>query len=200
MQTEDVRRLTQFLFEVGTMRKIIRSHRQVLLTDDMSDNIATHSFRVCLIGYVLAEMEGVDPGKVVLMCLAHDLGEARSNDHNWIHKRYVKEDDTQILEEQLGQLPFQGLFNIALEYHERQSRESVIAKDADVLDQILLLREYSWQGNKEAQHWLDGKRDPQPYNYLRYTTTDSAKELGRALYDEDPASWWDNLHTNIRRD
>ena len=48
------------------MRKTIRMHRQLLLTDDMSDNIATHSFRVAVIGYFLAKMEGADPLKVVM--------------------------------------------------------------------------------------------------------------------------------------
>ena len=201
METTDVRRLAQFLFEVGTMRKVIRMHRQTLLTDDMSDNIATHSFRAALIGIVLAEMEGANIEKVALMGLIHDLGEARTNDHNWIHKRYVGEDEPLVLDEQLGTLPFPFLYDLAKEYHERKTLEAIVAKDADVLDQVLLLREYAWQGNKEAERWLAGKRNPQPYNYVvQYCKTESAKTLGRALYDEDPSSWWENLYTNKRRD
>lgn len=200
METAKVRRLAQFLFEVGTMRKVIRMHRQALLTDDMSDNIATHSFRSQFVGIVLAEMEGADPSKVGLMCLSHDLGEARTNDHNWIHKRYVSEDEPLVLEEQLGSLPFPFLYELAKEYHGRKTLEAIVAKDADVLDQVLLLREYAWQGNKEAQRWLDGKTKPRPYAYLDYVQTESARTLGKALYDEDPASWWENLYTNKRRD
>lgn len=197
---EDRQRFAQFLYEMGTMRKLIRSHRQVLLTDDLSDNIAAHTFRVCMIGYVLARMEGVDPLKVLLMCLTHDTGEARTNDHNWVHKRYVNEVDTQIIEEQLGNLPFRDFFNIATEYTARESRESIVAKDADILDQILLLREYAHQGNREAQEWLEGKREPkQPYNYTKYLRTETAKALGRAIYEESPSSWWKNLYQHTRR-
>ena len=105
MEKQYLQRTAQFLFEVGTMRKIARMHRQGLLTDDMSDNIATHSFRVTVIGFFLAKMEGVDPAKVMLMCLLHDMGESRSNDHNWIHKRYVTVAKLQILADQLGTLP-----------------------------------------------------------------------------------------------
>ncbi len=199
MNPEDLQRIAQFLFEVGTMRKLNRAHRQLLLTDDMSDNISAHSFRVVLIGFFLAKMEDVDPYKVVVMCLTHDLGESRTNDHNWLHKRYVTEADPEILQEQLGTLPFPDLFDIGREYSERQSRESIVAKDADILDQILLLREYSHQGNKEAVRWLEGKREPQPYNYIKYLQTESAKALGRALYDEDPSSWWNHLYTRERR-
>jgi len=196
---EAVRRIAQFLFEVGTMRKIARMHRQTLITDDMSDNIATHSFRVAIIGYFLAHMEGVDASKVVMMCLIHDMGESRTNDHNWIHKRYVKEDEKQVLEEQLGSLPFPGLAELAREYAERKSPEAIVAKDADVLDQILLLREYAHQGNREAQIWLDGKRGKTPYSYTQYARTKSGKALGRVIYDEEPSSWWRALFTSERR-
>ena len=200
MKEEDVTRLVQLLFEVGTMRKVARMHRQVLFTDDLSDNIATHSFRVAFIGFILAKMEDVDWSKVVMMCLLHDTGESRTNDHNWIHKRYVREDEHQVLEEQLGLLPFPELADLAREYVARKTKEAIVAKDADVLDQVLLLREYEWQGNKEAAIWLKGKREARPYAYLEHVTTESAKILGKRLYDEDPSSWWRNLYTNQRRE
>lgn len=195
MNNEELQKVAQFLFEVGTMRKTIRMHRQLLLTDDLSDNIATHSFRVAVIGFFLAKMESADPEKVVLMCLLHDIGESRTNDHNWVHKRYTTEAESEILQEQLGILPFPELFNIASEYNERESKEAIIAKDADILDEVILLREYAWQGNREAQEWLGGKK----INYIKYLKTESAKVLGKTLYDEDPSSWWRNLYTNKRR-
>ncbi|MBN2093896.1 MAG: HD domain-containing protein [Candidatus Zambryskibacteria bacterium] len=200
MENKDLIRMTQFLFEVGTMRKLARMHRQALFTDDMSDNIATHTFRVMVIGFFLAKMEKVDPIKVLMMCLLHDMPESRTNDHNWIHKRYVKEFENEAIKEQLSTLPFQDFYEIALEYEKRESLEAIVAKDADVLDQILLLREYAWQGNREAQMWLDGKREKIEYNYLKYVKTKSAKALGRVIYDEEPSSWWKNLYQNNKRD
>jgi len=190
----DLVKIAQFLYEVGTMRKVARMHRQALLTDDMSDNIATHSFRVVMIGYFLAKLEGADPSKVMLMCLLHDMPEARTNDHNWIHKRYVVEKEDKVIEEQLGTLPFVELVEVAREYNKRESRESIVAKDADVLDQVLLLREYVWQGNREAQEWLDGKKEKKPYNYLKYLKTESAIALGKIIYDAEPSSWWRSLY------
>src|SRR4051812_12792960 len=124
-------RLTDFLFEAGTMRKLIRIHRQPLLADDVSDNIASHSYRVALLGWILAKKEKVDPFKVIGMCLLHDIGEVRSNDHNWIHKKYIKVFNEEILEDQLGSLPFPDFFKASKEYEKRQSKESIIAKEAD---------------------------------------------------------------------
>lgn len=199
METAKLRRIAQFLFEVGTMRKVARMHRQTLLTDDMSDNIATHSFRVAVVGHFLAKLEGVDPAKVMLMCLLHDMGESRSNDHNWIHKRYVAVAEEEILEEQLGTLPFADFAEVTREYERRESKEAIVAKDADILDQLLLLREYDWQGNREANIWLEGKSRKRPYAYLDRLKTESAREVGMAIYHEDPSSWWRDLYTSKRR-
>ncbi len=98
---DNTKRIADFLFEIGTMRKLLRSHRQVLLTDDLSDNIASHSYRVAMIGWLLAKEEGVDVSKVIMMCLLHDIGEIRTNDHNYIHKKYIKEFEDEVIEDQL---------------------------------------------------------------------------------------------------
>ncbi len=197
MENKDLRS-ADFLFELGTMRKLLRMHRQTLLTDDLSDNIAAHSFRVTMIGWILAQKEGADPYKVVMMCLLHDTGEARSNDHNWVNKRYTKIFDEEVIEEQLGTLPFPELKEIALEYKERKTKEAIVAKDADLIDQILLLKEYEWQGNKEAAIWLRGS-DNRGYAQLKNLKLESSLELARAIYDRNPSDWWKGLWTNNDR-
>ena len=196
MSKKDDKRIADFFFEIGTMRKLPRIHRQTLLTDDVSDTIASHSYRVALIGWHLAKMEDVDPNKVVMMCLVHDLGEIRSNDHNWVHKRYVKIFEDEIKEDQLGTLPFDELKEIADEYDERESKEAIVAKDADVLDQILLLREYEWQGNKEVKRWL---HEPEEYDLVGRCKTESGKRLGKEIYDNPPSGWYKGLTTSVNR-
>ncbi len=192
-------RLADFFFEVGTMRKLQRIHRQTLLVEDSSDTIASHSYRVTLIGWHLAKLAGADPYKVVMMCLTHDLSEIRSNDHNWVHKRYVKIYEDEIAKDQLGTLPFTELLDISNEYNARESLESLLAKDADIIDQILLLREYEWQGSREARIMLDGKRNESDARPLDRLKTDVAKALGATLYDRSPSEWWKELSTGENR-
>lgn len=197
------KRLAQFFFEIGTMRKLVRVHRQTLLADDLSDNIAAHSYRTSVIGWCLAKREGVDPYKTVMMCLLHDTSEARSGDHNWVNKRYVKIFDDEIRADQLGSLPFPELKEIADEYQERQSKESIVAKDADLLDQILLLKEYAWQGNREAEVWLKQKSSEtmseSGNRQFKELQTESAIALGRAIFEEAPSDWWNDIWTNKNR-
>ena len=202
MEQPQLKRISEFLFEIGTMRKLPRMHRQTLLTDDMSDNIATHSYRVSIIGWFLAKMERANADKVLLMCMLHDMREIRSGDHNWVHKKYVKVFENEIIKEQLGTLPFSDLQETVEEYDKRESKESVIAKDADLLDQILLLREYYWQGNKEAEIWLNGKPGKQnSTNNAQFSNlkTESAKKLGEEIMKEKPSDWWNNIWTYKNR-
>lgn len=197
---EFYKRIANFLFEVGTMRKLPRIHRQVLLSDDTSDTISSHSYRAALIAWFLAKKEGADPYKSVMMSLLHDMEEARTADHNWVHKRYVKIFEDEVREEQFGTLPYPDMKEFLEEYKERKSKEAVIAKQADILDQILLLREYEWQGNKEAVIWLYGKEEKKSgREQIKKLTLPSAKELGEAIYTTDPSSWWDNLATGVNR-
>jgi putative hydrolases of HD superfamily len=190
----DLKRIAGFLYEVGTMRKIIRAHRQTLLSDDFSDTISSHSYRVTMIGYFLAHLEKVDPYKVIVMCMFHDLGETRGGDQNWVNKKYVKVYDDEIHESQIKELlPGSELENLCGEYSERETLESKIAKDADLLDQVLLLREYEHQGNKEAARWLEDNAQ------IKLMYSESAKKLAKEVCSQEPNFWWWNLWTSKRR-
>ncbi len=192
-------KIAHFLYEVGTMRKLMRMHRQVLLTDDMSDSIASHSYRVAIISWFLAKEEGADPYKTVMMSLLHDMAEVRSNDHNWIHKKYVKVFESEIAEDQLGSLPYPDLKDFVDEYEKRECAEAILAKEADLLDQILLLREYEWSGNKEAHIWLYGKGSAKVNAQIERLKTKTGKNLGKLIYKVDPSDWWNNLWTSKNR-
>jgi len=193
-------KIVNFLYEIGSLRRIPRSHRQTLMVNDNADNIASHSFRVAIMGFILAKMEGLDPHKVASMCLLHDLGEIRSGDHNWLHKRYVKVFDDEINKDQLDGLPFSDLYDLSKEYHTRESKEAIVAKDADLLDQILLLKEYEHQGNREATIWLYGKDDEEDHNkQLPMLKTESAKEIGKNIIKMSPSEWWKGVWTNKNR-
>ena len=181
------------------MRRLPRMHRQVLLNDDTSDTIASHSYRVAVIAWFLAKIEGADLYKTMAMGLFHDIAEARTGDHSWLHKKYIKVYEDEVLEDQLGQLPFPDLKELMDEYEKRESQEAIIAKQADLLDQILLLREYEWQGNKEAHIWLYGKSGEVGNAQLNKLTLPSAIELGKMIYEVSPSDWWNNLWTNKNR-
>jgi len=198
MKKKEIEKLVSFFFEIGNLRKVLRAHQQMLLSYDLTDTIASHSFRVALIGYFLAKELKADADKVIKMCLLHDLEEARSMDHHWVSKRYVKIFENEIRQEQLKDLPHsEELKALSREYNERKTLEAKIAKDADLLDELLLLREYAWQGNKEAKRWLKTLKKPSQQEKLMHTKL--AKEIAKEIKRQIPSAWWENLWTPKHR-
>ncbi|MDO8513231.1 MAG: HD domain-containing protein [bacterium] len=183
MTKKHLEKIVSLLYEAGSLRKISRAHRQFLLTNDLSDNTASHSYRTTIIGYFLAQLEKADVNKVIKICLFHDFEESRSGDQNWLNKRYIKKFDEDIINDQFKCPPvFTEIINNIFEYSQRITLESKIAKDADILDELLLLREYELQGNKEACRWL--------IHQEKGLITVSAKKIAEEIKTQDPHKWW----------
>lgn len=203
MNKNQTRKLVAFLYEIGSLRRILRMHQPALFWHDPTDNISSHSFRAAFIGYFLAKALKADADKVLKMCLLHDLEEARCGDHNWINRKYIKVFEEEIREGQLKELPAsKELLEISKEYHARKTPEAKIAKDADLLDEIFLLKEFEFQGSKEAIDWLKGTHNKGPGGQSqqeKLMKTRLAKDIARAVKKQRPSQWWEYLWTSKRR-
>lgn len=176
----DTQKITNFLFEIASMRRLTRSHRQFIT--GVTDNIADHSFRVAVIGMVLAELEGVDSSKVLKICLFHDLAEARTGDANYLNKQYGDLREDEVTRDQMDGLPI-GPEIVALleEYERRESPESVVAKDADLVDQMILQQEYFRGDDENRNRWHN--------HAVRSMRTKSARELAERIRETNPLEW-----------
>lgn len=195
---EHIDTLSQFadsIYEASSLKNIRRAHMQTLVGTNPGDTIAAHCQLVGVIGWILAELAGVDPFKVCCMGLFHDFDEARSGDQNWLNKRYVIVDAEKIHEEQYSAFGATSpLSALMAEYTKRESVEAKLPKDGDLLAQVVLLREYAYQGNKEAERQLAGKME----DNSRYLT-EEGKLLNTALYKREPYEWWSPLWQKERR-
>ncbi len=191
-----------FIFEMSSLRLLQRAHRQGFLAGDQSDSIAAHSHLVTVIGYLLATDGDCDPietMEVMVMCTFHDSPEARTGDHNHIHKRYVVVDEELARKEQYNQLPehiSKDIGGMMAEYEERTSTASLLAKDADLLAQIVLIKEYAHAGNNEARQWFSAESQERKRSRLQ---TDSGKRFFDELRNLIPTSWWHGLTTPVNR-
>jgi len=183
-----MKRSVKFLFEVGMLKKTPRTGYQFLGSG--GESVADHSFRTAVIGYVLASQEpDADLNKVILMCLFHDLPEARTGDHNYVNKRYVKVDEEKALRDQVRELP-QGDEIIALtqEFNADGTLEARLARDADQLDLIFELKEQLDLGNPGAGDWLSFA--------VQRLITDGAKGLAKEVLTTDRSEWWFDKQTD----
>src|SRR3989338_6611351 len=179
---KDIKRVADFLFEVGMLAKTPRSGFFFLGSGEQS--VAEHINRASYIGFVLASMDkSVDMSKVLKMCLLHDLAEARVSDLNYVHQKYAETKEEKAVEDLAASVPFgEDIKNIIAEYERRESKEAKFAKDADNLEFLLSLKEQVDIGNKRAESWIPP--------LLKRFLTEEAKQLANAIIETDSDHWW----------
>ena len=176
-----MQRLADFLFEAGMLRKTPRTGYQFLGTG--CENVAEHSFRTCIIGYILAKEAEADIARTTMLCLFHDFAEARTGDFNYVNRIYNKSDPKSALEHAaFGTGLSEELLDIWDELKSETSLEAKLAHDADQIDLILNLKEELDLGNKYAAKWLEGS--------LKRLVTDAGKKLAGAIVETDHTDWW----------
>jgi putative hydrolase of HD superfamily len=177
-----MKNLANFFFEVGMLKRTPRTGFQFLGSG--AESVAEHSFRTAIIGYTLASLDGgADIGRVLRLCLFHDIPEARTGDLNYVNKKYVTVDDKKAVDDLAATLPFGEEYRETIEeFAAQQSLEAQLAHDADQLEMILALKEYKDLGNRYADEWY-------PFS-MRRLKTDTARRLAESIWNTDSSRWW----------
>jgi putative hydrolase of HD superfamily len=177
-----MKELINFLFEVGMLKNTPRTGYQFLGSG--KESVAEHSFRMTIIGYLLSLQEPkADAIRTMLMCLFHDLHEARTGDHNYVNKRYVQVDEDKAVQDLAKGLPFSdGILSLTREFRSGRSLEACISRDADQLDLILSLKEQQDLGNTYAGDWL--------HYAVKRLQTGSAQKMAQEILETDSTEWW----------
>ena len=183
------RKLINFIEEAGMLKRVKRSGWWVLGIKN-PESVAEHSFRCAVLGYILARMEKIPPYKAMLMALFNDIHEARINDLHKMAQRYIrfKNAEDEAFKEQIDPLPKvlkNELKNMHSEYRKQSTKESIIARDADILECLIQAKEYEEHGYTEAVKFM--KKAPAA---LR---TKSAKALWSLAKKMKLNEWWERL-------
>ena len=183
-----MKRIVEFLFEIGMLKRSPRTGYQFLGTG--GESVADHSFRTAVIGYVLASMEpDADGSKVLMMCLFHDFPETRTGDHNYVNKKYVIVDEEKAIRDQVKDLPFgPDIQDLAYEFNVSDTFEAKLSKDADQLDLILELNEQLDLGNLQAKEWLSFA--------VKRLLTESGRKVAQEILISERDSWWFDKKTD----
>ncbi len=179
---DQLTRLADFLFECGMLRRTPRTGYQFLGTG--AENVAEHSFRTAMVGFVLGSMrEDANPSHTAMLCLFHDVHEARTGDFNYVNRRYNTCNRDKALHHALagtGLAPF--LMPLWHELEAAETVEAKLAQDADQIDLILNLKEQSDLGNPYAKDWLAAA--------LERLRTEEGRTLARRISETDHTDWW----------
>lgn len=173
-----------YLFEMGHLKRITRAG-WLLLGIPQPESVAEHSFRVGVVGMVLASLEGADVGRVAAMGLIHDGHEARIGDVPSVGRAYITSAVPEAISaHQTSAMPdvmFQTFQDLVVEYEAGQTLESHVARDADKIETLLQAAEYAAQGH-DTGPWRDTS--------ITALRTEAAKQLAQAIISADPHGWW----------
>lgn len=186
----NIKNIVNFIFEINQLKRQRHTGFQLAGVKD-PDSVAEHVMRAAQIGYILAVMEGdVNPEKVAAMVLIHDNGEARIGDQHKVAARYF---NTAAAEkkafaeqlENLGEMVKNKWADYFNQFENRNTKEGIIAKDADWLETAFQAKEYLDMGYKSLGNWID--------NTEKALETNSAKQLIREMKNSEFTDWWRGL-------
>jgi putative hydrolase of HD superfamily len=194
MKDKNIKSIVQFISEAGMLKNVKRSGWSVLGIKD-SETVAEHCFRCAIIGYLLAAIEKVSIQKVLLMTVLNDIHEARITDLHKMAQYYLDTEkaEDRSYKEQISNLPEKikkELMDLHKEYRQQKTKESIIARDVDILECLIQAKEYYERGFVQAVKFT--KKAPQ---FLR---TKSAKKLWQFVKNNKITGWWTIL-TNFKR-
>ena len=174
--------IANFLFEVGMLSRTPRSGYQFLGSG--KESVAEHVLRTVFVGYTLCKMDAsLDEFRVLKMCVLHDLPEARTGDMNYVNKKYVNVDEEKAVTELTESLFFGDDIKAVIdEFNRKETKESLIARDADQIALILQLKECGDLGNKYSEEWIAFA--------LQRLNTDNGKKLAEKITKTDSSLWW----------
>ena len=174
--------IANFLFETGMLSKTPRSGYQFLGSG--KESVAEHIIRTVFVGYTLCKTDAsLNELRVLKMCVFHDLPEARTGDMNYVNKKYVDVDEGKAVRELTEDLPFGSDIKLSIdEFNRKETKEALIARDADQIALILQLKEYGDLGNKYAEEWINFA--------LRRLSTEAGKKLAQRVIKTDSSNWW----------
>jgi putative hydrolase of HD superfamily len=174
--------IANFLFETGMLSKTPRSGYQFLGSG--KESVAEHTLRTVFVGYTLCKTDAsLNELRVLKMCVFHDLPEARTGDMNYVNKKYVKVDEEKAVRELTEDLSFGSDIKSSIdEFNRKETKEALIARDADQIALILQLKEYGDLGNKYAEEWINFA--------LQRLSTEAGKKLAQRVIKTDYSNWW----------
>jgi 5'-deoxynucleotidase YfbR-like HD superfamily hydrolase/DNA-binding transcriptional regulator YhcF (GntR family) len=173
-----------YLFEVGHLKHLTRAG-WLLLGIPQPETVAEHSFRVGVVGIILATLEGADVGRTAALCLLHDVHETRIGDVPSVGRAYVTTAIPEAVSaHQTSAMPdsvAKVVQDLVAEYEATETIESRVAHDADKIETLMQAAEYQTQGHN-TNAWRESS--------LAALRTESGRQLAQAIGSTDSHGWW----------
>ncbi|MDO8529495.1 MAG: HD domain-containing protein [bacterium] len=185
----NTKKIVNFIFEINQLKRRKQTGWSLAGVNN-PPSIAEHSLRAAQIGYIVAVMENANAEKVSAMLVMHDNGEARIGDQNKIAARYFDKSqaESEAFSDQaknLGEKIERKWREYFEEFKNRNTKEGIVAKDADWLETAFQAKEYLDLGHTSIEDWIQ--------NVEKAVETKSAKVILEEMKKTKFTDWWKGL-------
>jgi putative hydrolase of HD superfamily len=159
------------------MKEIQRRGWKVAGGIDSPESVADHSFRMAILGAYLADSMGLDSGKIMRMCLVHDIAESEIGDlmpEEKVSENQHRKEEDRVARSLFDTVPPKSsrvFLNAWKELVKRKTAEAKLVWEIDKLEMGLTMKDYVKSGG-----------DPQELE--RFNPTDYLSKGLRALFEE----------------
>ncbi|MCP4745499.1 MAG: HD domain-containing protein [Desulfobacteraceae bacterium] len=180
-----MQKIAQIVLEGCSLKHVYRNGYRFIGAG--RESVAEHVYSTGFIAFIMSELKPqVNAGRLLAMCMIHDLPEARMGDLDYLQKKYVSANESQAIEDATGKLPFgDNIKGLLTEFNKSETLEAKLAHDADQLALIADLKMLDAAGYQKPQTWI-----PHIKERLK---TDLGLQIADALLACEPDSWWKEL-------
>ena len=174
----------EYLKILHTAERLKDTMRHCTTSKGRTESVAEHSWRITLMAFLLKhEFKDIDTGRVMEMCVIHDLGECFTGDIPTFSKTdddRKNEDD--LLHEWLTSLPSDisaDMISLYEEMEKQETKEARLFKSLDKLEALIQHNESPLETWSENEFELNKTYAFNTVSYSKWLT-----ELRKAILDE----------------
>jgi putative hydrolases of HD superfamily len=178
--------LTKIVYEAGTVKRIKRTGWQIL--GGHEESVGEHTFMTSVISYFLGKMLRADLLTVLTMAIFHDFHEARTGEVDKLAKFYITRDQNRANLDIFQSIDPQ-LLDLLNSYEEKQTIESRIVYEANVVAFLVEVKILVERGHTQATEWFMGNRTR--------VKIPEAVALVDAVWKTDSQIWWKEFRDEL---
>jgi putative hydrolase of HD superfamily len=172
MAETNFQNISKFLKIAGMLKRTPRTG-WVEVSIYQPESVADHTFRTAILSMLYADIEGLDPLKLLRMALIHDLPEALTGDLTPQEKteETIEKEETAI-NQILDLLPVtqrEKYITVWSEYREGKTREAQAVRQLEKIEMALQAKEYQKAGatNKSLQRFIETAEEETKWSELK---------------------------------
>lgn len=191
---KQTKQLANLIYEAANVKRMLRTGWQRL--GDNEEGVGEHSFMTAVISYLLArQINGqgnpdrqVSMEKILVMSIFHDFHEGRTGEMDKVAKLYMTRHEDKANADIFSEVDGE-LLQLLNEYEAKQTLESLVVYEANVIAFGVECKILMERGNTHAKEWMDA-------NSLRVRLAESV-ELMALLSKTDSQDWWKDIREQI---